>query len=133
MRYIAPTNLALLSVATLISGIGILPISYLRSVMVIDTMTYGQWKTGKDIEGVYASVNGVVDKLGLGLGSVIVGGILELGGYDGKLAVQPDSVIPTIKFISNALPAIICIIAVIFLIFYDLEKKMPQIKKELGE
>lgn len=133
LRYAAPTNIPVLCVATLLSGVGVLPIGYLRSVMVIDTITYGKWKTGKEVEGVYASVNGVVDKLGLGLGSVLVGLVLELGGYDGTLAVQPDTVIPAIKFMCNGLTTILCVVAIVFLVMYDLEKKMPQIKRELAE
>lgn len=128
LRYLMPTNLIWYTVWSIVTGISTLPVSYLGQVMLIDAMEYGRWKNGKTPEGVYASVRSISDKLGLGFGSAIMGIILQSGALDGG-----GYSTTSIQFLNNGFPALGWFICIVVLLFYDLDKKMPQVKKELAE
>ena len=128
LRYLMPTNLVWYTLCGIVAGACILPVSYLPPVMIIDSMEYGKWKDGKAAEGVYSSARSIADKIGLGVGSVVTGIILQMGALpDGGYSLG------SIKFLNNGLPAVAWILCIVILLFYDLDKKLPQIKKELEE
>ncbi len=56
--------------------------------MVSDTIDYGEWKTGYRTEGLVNSACSFGYKIGNGIGSALLGWILELGGYVGQAAAQ---------------------------------------------
>lgn len=128
LRYLMPTNLIWYTLMNLVTTTSTLPISYLGDVMLIDAMEYGRWKNGKTPEGVYASVRSISDKLGLGFGSAVMGIILQSGALAGG-----GYTAASIQFLNNGFPAFGWFICVVVLLFYDLDKKMPQVKKELAE
>ena len=72
-------------------------------------------------------------KLGGGLGAAIVGWLLDLGGFDGQLAVQSQSCIDMLHFMYLWLPMIINIIIVVLLTQLNVEKanEKQEQKKEL--
>lgn len=57
--------------------------------------------------------------------SFIMGIILQFGGYDGALEVQPQTALTAIQFCYAALPAILGIIGIISIWFYH-----PTLEKE---
>ena len=59
--------------------------------MVSDTIDYGEWKTGCRTEGLVNSACSFGYKIGNGIGSALLGLILEIGGYVGTAAVQTES------------------------------------------
>lgn len=99
--------------------------------MVVECIEYGEWKTGKRVEGLMGAMQSVMNKLGSGLGGAIGGMLLALSGYDGMLEVLPSSATNMIISMSNIFPAVFVIIFVLIFRKYDLEKQMPQIKNEL--
>ena len=56
--------------------------------MVSDTIDYGEWETGYRTEGLVNSACSFGYKIGNGIGSALLGWILELGGYVGQAAAQ---------------------------------------------
>ena len=48
-----------------------------------------------------------------------------------ETTVQKESALFTIKMLYTAIPAGILVIALIFLAFYDLEKRLPKIQEDL--
>lgn len=106
LKYVIPTNIIWLAICTAFASLGIIFVQGMKSIIIIDCMQIGYKKTGKMVEGLYASVNGFVDKVGLGLGSFLLGLILQIGKYDGNLDVQPSSANTAIQFVYAALPAI---------------------------
>ncbi len=128
LRYLMPTNLTWYTICSAVSGLASLPVSYLGPMMLIDAMDYNRWKKGSTPEGVFSAARSIADKIGLGLGSAATGIILQLGvlpegGYSAS----------SISFLNNGFPAVCWVIVVVILLFYDLDKKMPRIKKELAE
>lgn len=132
-RLLVPTNLIWLVLMSFIALCGIMSLSFMKPLLTIDCITYGKWKTGNAVEAAYSTVNSLADKLGLGVGSFVLGAILNAGGFDGTAAVQSESALFTIKMLFTVIPAVLMFIAVIVLLCYDLEKRLPKMKKELEE
>ena len=55
--------------------------------MVSDTIDYGEWKTGYRTEGLVNSACSFGYKIGNGVGSALLGLILEVGGYANSGAI----------------------------------------------
>ena len=65
--------------------------------MVSDTIDYGEWKTGYRTEGLVNSACSFGYKIGNGIGSALLGVILEVGGYVGNAAAQTASALTSIR------------------------------------
>lgn len=128
---INPKNLVLYLALSLIKSCGSAPLMSAMYTMAGDIVDYTQWKHGVRTEGIATSVNSIGMKLGTGFGSAILGWMLAWGKYDRTLAVQPDSAITAMIFVSVVLPIIIYSTAAIVLIFWDLEKYQQEITKYL--
>ena len=128
LRYLMPLNLVWYTICSALSGLGSLPMAYLTQLMLIDVMNHARWKNGSSPEGVYSAVRNIASKIGAGIGAGLMGMILQMGALPGGGYTQGS-----IKFLNNAFSAIGWLIAVAALLFYDLDKKMPQINKELEE
>ena len=101
--------------------------------MLADAITYGKMKTGIDAIGMGNAASSAAQKLGMGLGTAVLGWILSGAGFDAALdtqgIAQPASVITAIKFLYNWIPFILCaVVFLIMLFFFDLEKKMKQME-----
>ncbi len=131
IRIIGGTNLVTLTVGSLIGGVAVLPVTMMISIYLIDTMDYGEWKTGTRVEGMLGSVNSFCSKLGSGIASALVGLIMGLAGYDGSLAVQSASANTSIIALFNYVPMILMIVLLLLAIAYKLDKELPQIKADL--
>lgn len=125
LKYLIPSNMIWITLCTTIAFTGLMFAQSVRNLALIDCMVYGEQISGKKLEGIYTSVIGLADKLGLGLGSFLAGAIMQLGHYDGSLSAQGASAIHAIKFLYMGMPAVCGIIAIIALMFYDLDKKVP--------
>ncbi len=133
IRIIGGTNLVTLTVGSLIGGVAILPITSMISIYLIDTMDYGEWKTGVRVEGMLASLNGFCSKLGSGIASAMVGLIMGMAGYDGTLEVQSSAANASIIALFNYVPMILMIVLLLLAIAYKLDKELPAIKADLGK
>ena len=133
LRILGGTNMTTLILGSVLSGIGVIPITMMGSVYIIDCMEYGEWKNGFRNDGVVASVKSFCSKLGTGLASGLLGVIMGNAGFDGNLAVQSASAITAIKVVFNWVPLVGMVILFALTMVYTLEKKMPQIKAELDE
>ena len=131
-RLVLPHNLVWLAFMQFVALCGVMILSFMKPLLTIDCITYGKWKTGNAVETAYSTVNSLADKLGLGIGSFVLGAILNMGRFDGSLAVQPDSAVQTIKMLYTVAPALLMAAALVTLAFYNLEKRLPQIEKELA-
>lgn len=103
--------------------------------MVADTITYSRLKSGMDPVGMGNAAISAAQKLGLGLGTAVLGWVMDAAGFDATLDLaglpQPESVITAIQFLYNWVPVILCgIVFVCLLFFYDIEKKLPAMQKE---
>lgn len=133
IRFFAGANMPLIITGSLLQTIAALPPSYFTLLLVIDVMDYHEWKTGSRVEGVIASINGFASKVGSGLASAGVGLIMGLAGFEGTAAVISNSARASIVALYSWIPIILYIAMIVVLRFFDLEKKLPQIRSELAE
>lgn len=126
IKYLFPYQIIVLAILSLGVTCGTMILSFMKPILTIDCITYGKWKTGNAVEAVYSSVNSLADKIGLGLGSALLGAVLQIGGYRGELAVQNASAIVAIRILYALVPAALLGIALVAFIFFDLDKKLEK-------
>lgn len=93
--------------------------------MLADTLTYGTWKTGVDAIGVGNAGASAAQKLGLGLGTAVMGWMLDATGFNPELPTQPEAVLTAIQFMYTWLPLILCaLVFFMMLFFFKVEKEL---------
>lgn len=130
-KFFASSNLIALSVCQLLSAIVTYPFNVFTPLMLIDAMDYGEWKNGKAVEGAIFAASSLGSTLGNGVGAALGGIVINWFGYDGTAAVQTEMALFGIKFSFAIVPAILMVIVVVALWFFDLDKKMPKIREDL--
>lgn len=133
IMFINPYSLNLAIVSAVIRGIGQAPFHACIFSFIADSVEYGQWKTHIRQEGMIFSASSVGNKLGAGLISALIGGLLSIAGYNGMLSVQTPEAINTIKKIFLVGPVAMWVAILILLVIYQLDKEYPQIMKDLVE
>lgn len=124
-------NVGLLVVFNVLKGIGLGAAGGMAFGMVADTLEYGEWKDGVKPVGMGNAAISAAQKLGLGIGQVALGWILDFGGYAGELPVQSESAKAAISFLYNWLPVIMIAVCFVIMLFYRLDKELPGIHREL--
>lgn len=127
----AGANVVLLVVFNVLKGVGLGAAGGMAFGMVADTLEYGEWKDGFKTVGMGNVAISAAQKLGLGIGQVVLGWILEFGGYRGDVAVQSESAKAAISVIYNWLPVGMIVVTFVIMLTYRLDKEMPKIQKEL--
>lgn len=126
-------NTLFCSISMALKGVGLGLTATPAMSIVLDTLTYGEWKNGFSMMGLGSSASSFSMKVGTSLGTVMLGGLLELGGFISGAAVQSESAVSMIKNIFVWCPCILSALCVLLLFFYDLDKLYPRIEKELRE
>ncbi|WP_137625124.1 MFS transporter [Lactiplantibacillus pingfangensis] len=126
-------NVPLIIAGNVLKGTGSAAIFGLIYAMFGDTVDYGEWKFGKRAEGLTFSAGSFSEKIGSGIGVIILGFALNIGGYVGGKAVQTASALQAINFIFIYLPLLIDIICIVLLMFYGLDKMYNSIRADLDE
>ena len=134
IKYFAGTNIPMLLAGSLIAAIpGASALMMIGSIFVIQCMDYGEWKTGIRVEGMVNSVYGFATKVGSGLASGLLGLLMALAGFVGGAAKQVSSANTAIVWEYSLIPALLCVIMMVILHFYKLEKETGKIQAELEE
>lgn len=104
-----------------------------RNSMLIDTVEYGQWKTGVRREGLIFSTNIFKTKLASAIGGALGAFLLGVVGYiTVPNAVQSEATIKGIHYIFTIVPGIFSLFALIPLSKYSLsEKQYEEILEDL--
>lgn len=129
-----PTDLKWLIASCVIRGIGLAPLNSIIFGFLGDAVDFGQWKTGVRQESLVFAAGSVGAKIGGGLTSAIMTSLLSMAGYissSSGAVVQPTSAVNMIINIYKFGPLLVWIIVMIALFLYQLDKKYPQIMKEL--
>ena len=129
----AGTNVALLVIFNALKGIGLGAAGGMAFGMVADTLEYGEWKDGFKTVGMGNAAISAAQKLGLGIGQVVLGWILAFGGYDGAASAQSESAKAAISIIYNWIPVGLIVVTFFIMLTYKLDKELPEIQKELEE
>lgn len=128
-----PSSVALATFGGLLRGIGMTPILGMIFTMIADAIEYGQWKTGLRTAGAIQSATTSGQKFGQGIGSALIGFIMQANGYDGNAAVQSAQAVSTIQNLFIYGVAFLGVIMIVILLFYKLDKEYPAIIRELLE
>ncbi len=132
IRCIAPTNLKLYFVMGLLGSFVQIPLMCLYGVLLAMAVDYNEWKYDKKLVAVSSGAIGFGNKVGSGLGSVILSAFLVLGHYDPTLTEATTSMRWAIYGFGNYLPLVINVI--MFLVFtkFDIEEKLPAMREEVA-
>lgn len=126
--------LPLLYVCWGIEGIGLGLFGNLIFQSVLDSMIYGKWKTGVDNQAVVMSVFTFSQKFGQAIGGVIAAWLLDLVPYEAGMATQDASVLNLFFSENITIPGVVFIvISVLFLYIAHIEKKIPQMQREIEQ
>lgn len=133
MIFLNATNAAWLIVCSLFKGVGQAALTGTIFAMVADTIEYGQWKTGKRVEGMLYSSTTFGAKVGAGIGGAAALAIIGAAGYDGLAAVQSASALAAIKQVYLVIPIPFLVLVPVFYALYKLDKIYPTVMKELEQ
>jgi len=128
-----PTNAGVYLASSVIKGFGGIPFIVAMFTLSADITDYGEWKSGIRAEGFAYSCTTFGIKLGTGVGSAMLGWILAWGRYDADAAVQSEPAINAMILLAVVIPLVISAIQLILIQFWDLDKHLPDIQKDLQE
>lgn len=125
LRMVFPYNIAILMVAQVLTLIGVLPLSSMLSIYVLECMEYGNRVSGINIDGVTNALTSFGMKVGSAVGSAIMGFMMGASGYISAPAAtaQPDSAIGMIRFLFATMPVIFGVIMLATGVLYSKTKK----------
>ncbi len=119
--------LPLLMAGIVVRSLGMGPISTLIFAMIAEVADNIRMTGKVAVEGMVYSCSSIGIKVGSGVGTAIVGWLLEFGGYDGKLAVQSASALHMISVSYLVLPLIIGLVMILLFACMNVEN----VNKEL--
>ena len=125
------TSIPVMIACNALKGIGLGMSGGMALGMVADTITYGQLKSGINTVGMGNAGVSAAQKLGMGLGTAVLGWVLSAAGFDGALsaAEQPGAVVTAISFLYTWLPMIMCLVVLVIMIFfYNIEKDLAKMQ-----
>ncbi|MEY8309214.1 MFS transporter [Erysipelotrichaceae bacterium 51-3] len=134
--FFAPYNFYMLLFSCIIRGIGLAPLNAVVFGMIGDVVEYGQWKNHIRQESLIFAGGSIGTKVGSGVASAMMTGLLAMAGYISSSAVavsQPQSALNMIVSIYKFGPLIIAACAVVTLLMYQLDKQYDDIMDELTE
>lgn len=124
-------TMPLIVVSSAIRGVGNACGGATMWAMVSDTIDYGEWKTGYRTEGLVNSACSFGYKIGNGIGSALLGLILELGGYVGEAAVQTKAALASIEICFVWIPVFVYVCGLVIMKFWHLDKEFSGIIADL--
>ncbi|WP_314587296.1 MFS transporter [Paenibacillus terrigena] len=124
------SNIGLLLGGSVVVGLGGGFVAGLLFIMIVDTVDYGEWKTGVRAQGLLTASSSFGVKFGMGIGGALSAWMLSLSGYKAG-ATQSSSALFAIDMNFIWVPIICYILAVIALMFYKLDKVEKQMLADL--
>ena len=131
--WIAHLNSALILTGAFISACGYGVKESIYFSMQADPVDYGRWKTGINTAGTLSSVNGFLGKVAQAFAGGLSGVLFAWGAYDSEAAVQTAGALSAIRAMYIYVPVILLICSIFTMSFYQLDKQLPAIQKELEQ
>lgn len=129
--FLPPSAILTMFILQIIIGFLTGPQAAITWAMYADTADYSEWKDGTRATGLFFSASTFAQKMGVTMGGAIIGWVLAIFGYQAHVVQTPEAIVG-IKLLMSFIPAIACLISVVFVLFYDLnDEKMEMIGKEL--
>ncbi|KAB1438678.1 MFS transporter [Candidatus Galacturonibacter soehngenii] len=135
LMFLAKSNMPMLIAGNVLMTVASLPIAYLGAIIIMELATYNESIGLPRMEGSTNILSSFSNKVFNGVGAGIVGVLLGAAGYSSNAgAVQPEGALLMIRVLYSIVP-LICFVLIILcaLVLGKLEKKIPQLEKELEE
>ena len=100
------------------------------NAVIASCSEYTYLTKGKKVEGTMYSCTSLGVKIGGGIGTAVVGWLLELSGYVGTAATQPESCISMLKFMW--LPLVFDVLIMLVLSRINVEEANDKIRAKKG-
>ena len=131
-----PYNFAWIAFTTVLRAIGEAPAYALLFSMIADAVEFGQWKSHLRQESLVLGCSSMGYKVGTGVASAIVSGLLMMSGYISSTVggvAQPESAMSMIYWLYVVAPLLVWGLISLLLALYKLDNKMPTILNDLAE
>ena len=128
-----PANFVIYVATALIGSFIQIPLMCLYGVLLAMAVDYNEWKYDKTLVATSSGAIGFGSKVGGGVGSLLLSLFLVLGSYDPTLTEATASMRYSIYGFSNYLPVVINLLMFFIFTRFDLEKKLPAMRKEVAE
>lgn len=125
-----PHNLPLLYALNIFGSFVAGPTPAIVWSMYADTADYGEWKFSRRTTGLVFSATVFIQKVGLAIGSAMIGWLLAYYGYVANAAQTPRA-LHGITLLFSVLPAAFALLSGFAIFFYPLDE--PQVKLMEGE
>lgn len=123
-------SVPLMLLFTAVAALGQGPWQGDMNAVIASCSEYTYLTQGKRVDGTMYSCTSLGVKLGGGIGTAVVGWLLELSGYVGTASTQPASCISMLQFMYLWLPLIIEVLITLVLSRLNVEQANEKIKKE---
>lgn len=131
--WMAGTNVDLILTGAVINAVGYGIKQTIYFSMQADPVDYGEYVSGINTAGTLSAVNAFAGKVWMAIAGSVSAAILGMTGYVGGQAVQLPETLLAIKAMYIIVPTIFLVCSIIVMKFYDLDKKLPGIVKELND
>lgn len=133
LRVFNPTNFWYNTILGCVSSFANIPMMCLLGVMTAMAIDYNAYIYGNRMVACSSSATGFGGKVGNGLGAAVVGWCLAIAGYDAAAAVATTATRQAIYAFNIYIPFLLFLVMFICAMKFDLEKKLPEIRKELEQ
>lgn len=124
IMFLAGSNFPLVLISILLTSVGVIPFNMMFNMYIIDCAEYNELLGNQRLEGTMGALFGLMFKIGSAFGGFVLGAYLSLVGYDGQLAVQPESSIMAIRILASIVPLIIYLAMVLIMKYVKLDEKL---------
>lgn len=132
--FLNPASFSWMVMSCIARAVGLAPLNAVVFGMIGDVVEFGQWKTHIRQESLIFAGGSIGTKVGAGVASAAMTGLLSLAGYISSSAgfvTQPETALNMIVTIYKFGPLVVAAVAIITLTLYKLDQKYPAIIKEL--
>ncbi|MCP0887026.1 glycoside-pentoside-hexuronide (GPH):cation symporter [Ligilactobacillus sp. WILCCON 0076] len=125
-------NIALAMFGKLLASLGMIVTTGYMWAFVPEITNYGEWKTGKRENAIISSTYQFAVAIGLAIGGVIPGYILQAVGFNANLSVQSANAMSGILWIMCYIPALLILLSMGLIQMYPItDKLMNQMNIEI--
>ena len=131
VTHVSSANLYIVLYVIAYAGISLA--SAVIPLCLMDSIDYGEWKTGKKNISIIMSASGIGTKIGLAFGTSIAGFVVGAVNFDPNAATQPDNVLNAFFHLSVTSQLVVYASIVMLMVYLSrIERKLPQMREEIA-